>query len=136
MDNGMIKLKIITPDGKFYDGEVKRVVIRTTEGEMGILDDHAPTTVALSTGTCTILTDDQEIKGLVHGGFTEIKERQVTLLPDAAEWPNEIDIERAKQAKKRAEDQLADNKDHVEAKLALERAITRLEVMEWYNGHN
>ncbi len=131
-----MRLKIITPDGEFYDGDVKRVIIRTTEGEMGILDDHAPTTVALSTGTCSILTDEKEIRGVVHGGFTEITEGAVTLLPDAAEWPDDIDVERAKQAKKRAEAKLAEGEDVVEAKLALERAITRLDVMEWYDGHN
>lgn len=130
---------IITPDGKFYDDQVEQVTIHTTEGDMGILYDHAPTTVALSTGICAIKKDGKEIRGLVHGGFTEIKETGVILLPDAAEWPHAIDIERAKRAKERAEKILESNDDAVNkdrAKKALERAVTRLEVMEWYDGHN
>lgn len=136
------KFTIITPDGEFYNKQVEQVTIATTEGEMGILYDHMPTTVALSTGPILIIKDGKEHKGVVHGGFAEIKEEQVILLPDAAEWPEAIDLDRAKKAKEKAlkilESRHLDEIDEdtirdAEAKHA--RAVTRLEVRDWVD-HN
>ncbi len=132
------KFTIITPDGEFYDKQVDRIVIYTTEGVMGILHDHAPTTVALSSGPIEIVREGKVLKGVVHGGFAEIKENQVILLPDAAEWPAEIDIERAQKAKERAlkilESRHIDEIDEAtlqDAQAAHARAITRIDVAEW-----
>jgi len=132
------KFTIITPDGEFYNKQVERITIATTEGDMGILFDHAPTTVALTSGPILILKDGKELKGVVHGGFAEIKEEQVILLPDAAEWPEEIDIERAQRAKERAlkilESRHLDEYDPetiARAEASRARAVTRLTVMEW-----
>jgi len=104
--------------------------------------DHASTTVALSTGAIVILKEGKEHKGFVHGGFAEIKEDQVILLPDAAEWPEEIDIERAKRAKEKAlkvlESRHINEMDEETIRLAQEkkaRAETRLMVQEWFD-HN
>lgn len=132
------KFTIVTPDGEFYNKQVDQITIVTTEGEMGILFDHTPTTVALSTGPIVIKQDGKVLKGVLHGGFAEIKEDQVILLPDAAEWPEAIDLERARVAKERAlkilesrhlEDIDAEIIAQAEASHA--RAITRLDVAEW-----
>lgn len=130
------KLSIVTPDGEFYNEPVEKIVISTTEGDLGVYFDHIPTTVTLSTGPCVISKDGKEIKGVVHGGFAEILEDQVILLPDAAEWPSEIDLGRAKLAKERAEKLLAeahelDANKLLDAKTAHARAVTRIEVAEW-----
>jgi len=134
------KFTIVTPDGEFYNKQVEQVTITTTEGDMGILYDHTPTTVALSTGPIIIKKDGETLKGVIHGGFAEIKEDQVILLPDAAEWPEAIDLERARAAKERAlkilesrhlEDIDAEMIAQAEASHA--RAITRLDVAEWYD---
>ena len=127
-------LTIITPDHAFYNEEIEMVTIHTAVGEMGVLYDHTPTTVALDSGICTIKSSKGEYKGVIHGGFAEIREEEVILLPDAAEWPNDIDIERAKRAKERAEATLAKDHDHekkLKAEYALKRAETRLALARW-----
>jgi len=132
------KFTIVTPDGEFYNKQVDQIVITTSEGEMGIRFDHTPTTVALSTGPIVIYKDDKIHRGVIHGGFAEIKEDQVILLPDAAEWPEAIDLVRAKAAKERAlkviESRHLDDIDAeivIRADASLARAVTRLEVMDW-----
>jgi F-type H+-transporting ATPase subunit epsilon len=132
----MFKLSIVTPDGEFYNEPVEKIVISTTEGDLGVFFDHTPTTVTLSTGPCVIFKNGKEIRGVVHGGFAEILEDRVILLPDAAEWPSEIDLSRAKHAKERAEKLLAEAHQLDEVKLldtkaAHARAITRIDVAEW-----
>lgn len=136
------KFTIITPDGEFYNKQVEEITIATTEGEMGIMYDHTPTTVALSTGAIIILKEGKEHKGFIHGGFAEILEDQVILLPDAAEWPEEVDIERAKRAKERALKVLEsrhldeiDDETIAKAEASHARAVTRLQVQEWFD-HN
>jgi len=130
------KLSIVTPDGEFYSEPVEKIIITTTEGDLGVFFDHTPTTVTLSTGPCVIKKDGKEFKGVIHGGFAEILEDEVILLPDAAEWPSEIDLGRAKLAKERAEKLLLEAHQLDEVKLldtkaAHARAITRIEVAEW-----
>lgn len=132
------KFTIVTPDGEFYNKQVEAITITTSEGEMGIRFDHTPTTVALSTGPILIMKDGNEHRGVIHGGFAEIKEDQVILLPDAAEWPEEIDLVRAKAAKERALKVLESRHlDDIDAEIvkraedSLGRAVTRLEVMDW-----
>lgn len=136
------KFTIITPDGEFYNKQVERISIVTAEGEMGILYDHTPTTVALSTGAIVIVKDGKEMRGVIHGGFAEILEEQVILLPDAAEWPEAIDIERAERAKERAlkilESRHLDEFDEetiAKAEASHARAVTRLDVQNWVD-HN
>ncbi len=132
------KFTIVTPDGEFYNKQVDRVTIATAEGEMGVLFDHTPTTVALSTGPIVIRQEGKDLKGVIHGGFAEIEEDQVILLPDAAEWPEAIDLERAERAKERAlkilESRHLDEIDDETIQKAEDshaRAITRLDVAEW-----
>ena len=132
------KFTIVTPDGEFYNKQVDSITIATSEGEMGIRFDHTPTTVALSTGPILIEKEGKTLRGVIHGGFAEIKEDQVILLPDAAEWPEAIDKVRAEAAKERALKVLESRHlDDIDAEIvaradaSLARAVTRLEVMDW-----
>lgn len=128
------KLRIITPERVFYEGDAEMIVFQSVEGELGVLAGHIPlTTVIDSTVFYLKDTMDQPQKmAAVHEGFVQILPEQVTVLTEAAEWPEEIDEDRAKAAKKRAEKRLEQegNKDldMRRAQLALMRSLTRLEV--------
>lgn len=107
--SNQFNLVIISPERQFYDAPVEKITFRTTEGDLGVLKGHIPLTVGLSTGHCKIQTDANTVHiGVIHGGFAEIQPDKVTLLVDAAEWPDEIDVERAKSRMKRAEEILSD----------------------------
>lgn len=127
-------LRIITPERIFYEGKAEMIVFQSLEGELGVLAGHIPlTTVIDSTVFYLKDTMDQPQKmAAVHEGFVEILPDQVTVLTEAAEWPEEIDEERAKAARERAEKRLeqGDNPDLDlrRAQLALRRSLTRLQI--------
>lgn len=127
----MFRLKIITPDRIFYEGEAGMVEMNTTDGEIGVYSQHVPTTFILVPGVLTIHEDGEETCAALHGGFAEILHDQVTVLAEAAEWPDEIDVERAERARARAEERLHDRADGINqmrAEAALRRALTRIKV--------
>lgn len=125
------RLKIISPNGIFFDEEIERIVIRGTEGELAILPDHTPLTTAISVGTFLIINGKDKKSGTLLGGLATINPRETIVLTDAAEWPDEIDIERAKAAKKRALKHLQDDRfDSARAQAALERAMARLQAKD------
>ncbi|MCI8465979.1 MAG: ATP synthase F1 subunit epsilon [Lachnospiraceae bacterium] len=124
------ELRIITPDRVFYEGSVEMVEMDTKEGAIGVYKSHVPTTCILRPGILTIHMEGNEKKqAALHSGFVEVLKDRVTVLAEAAEWPQEIDVERAKQAKERAEARLQDRStdmDTLRAEMALRRAITRI----------
>ncbi|MCI8549242.1 MAG: ATP synthase F1 subunit epsilon [Lachnospiraceae bacterium] len=124
------ELRIITPDRVFYEGSAEMVEMDTKEGAIGVYKSHVPTTCILRPGILTIHMEGGEQKqAALHGGFVEILKEKVTVLAEAAEWPQEIDVERAKQAKERAEARLqapAADMDTLRAEMALRRAVTRI----------
>lgn len=126
------RLKIIAPTGVFYDGQVERIVLRGSEGEFAVLAEHTPLTTTLSVGTfIMILGDNRQKSGTLLGGLVTVNPRETVILTDAAEWPEDIDINRAKEAKKRAEQRLKDDQfDSARAQAALERAIARINTLE------
>lgn len=124
-------LEIVTPDRKFFSGEVEMVVLKTLEGEIGILKGHAPMVIAVSIGPMRIKKDGEWLEAVLSEGFMEVKQDVTVILTDSAEWPNEIDINRAKAAKERAEERLQRQKDNLEtirSQAALARAIARLKI--------
>lgn len=130
-DGKLLQLKIVTPDRIFYEGEVSMVEMNTTDGEIGVYKEHVPTTFILVPGVLTIHEEGEEKCAALHAGFVEVLQSQVTVLAEAAEWPDEIDVERAERAKARAEERLhdrADNINQMRAESALRRALTRIEV--------
>ena len=126
-------VEIITPDRIFYKGEVDFLEFATVAGEIGVYKKHVPTTTVLAPGVVTLHKEGETKKAAVHGGFAEILPDKVTLLAEAAEWPEEIDTDRAKSARDRAKDFL-DRKeagtDIMRAELALKRAMARIKITE------
>ncbi|WIF96067.1 F0F1 ATP synthase subunit epsilon [Caminicella sporogenes] len=125
------QLEIVTPDRKFFEGEVNMVTVRTSEGDIGILKDHMPTVAPLSIGVIRIRQDGQLKQATCAGGFVSVDENKTTIITDAAEWPEEIDVARAEAAAKRAEERLkmkSPEIDIVRAKIALNKALNRLRV--------
>jgi len=124
-------LEIVTPNRVFYSGEVEMVVLKTPEGEMGILKDHMPMVVAVAIGPIRIQAGGQWLEAVLSEGFMEIMKEKTVILVDTAEWPNEIDINRAKAAEERARERLQSQLSKIEymqSQAALQRAVTRLKV--------
>lgn len=124
-------LEVLTPERKFFCGEAEEVIFKTVDGEMGVLAKHAPTVVAIDVGILKIKADGKWIEALVTEGFAQIMPDKVVLLTDTAEYPEEIDINRAKEAKKRAEERLQKQLSQIEyvrSKAALARAMARLKI--------
>ena len=122
-------LRIIEPDNVFYEGDVEMAEFNTTEGEIGIYRNHVPMTVIIRPGVLTITEPDGEKKAALHAGFAEILPDKVTILAEAIEWPDEIDIERAQSAEERARERIAAKGEGIDldrASVALQRALARI----------
>ena len=123
------KLRIITPERVFYEGEVDMVEMNTTEGEIGCYPGHIPLTVIVKPGILAI-HEGEEIKyAALHSGFAEILPDSFNILAEMIEWPDEIDEERAKAAMERAKKRLeskTEDLDMSRVELALQRAVTRI----------
>lgn len=127
-----MKLHVVCPDRTFYEGEVTMVELNTTEGEIGVYPRHIPMTFILRPGILTITSEDGLKNAALHEGFIQIMPDKVTILAESAEWPNEIDLNRAEAAKERAEDRIKDKSDKTDiarAETALLRAIARINVI-------
>lgn len=125
----MFELKIIEPDGMFYEGQASFLEFASVMGEMGVYANHIPLTTILTPGVVKIHNDGQVKKAAVMGGFIEIQKDRITVMAENAEWPDEIDVERAKAAKKRAEERLQKKEtglDMARAEAALKRAMARI----------
>lgn len=122
------KLTIVTPDREFFNEDVEMVEFNTTEGEIGIYKGHIPLTVIVKPGILTITQGENVRNAALHAGFVQILPEEVTILAEIIEWPGEIDEERAKAARERAESRLNGNSDIdvVRAEAALMRAIARI----------
>lgn len=130
MAEKVFEIEVISPQREFYRGNVQMVEFNTTEGYLGILPGHAATTVILAPGTLVIHEEVIERKVAIHAGFAKITQNKVMILAEIAEWPDEIDLERAERAKQRAEKRLEERAvelDVARAQFALQRAITRIE---------
>lgn len=131
-DERNFRLKVITPERVFYEGDVNMVEFNTTEGEIGIYKGHVPMTVIVSPGILTISESDRARNAALHAGFVEILQDKVTILAEIIEWPDEIDLKRAEAAKNRAEERLRtkpEGTDILRAETALQRAMARIHVI-------
>lgn len=129
-----VKVSVVTPDGPVYDGEAEMVSVKGTGGELGILPNHIPLVSPLTINPIRLMNEGKTELVAVHGGFIEVRPDQVTILAQAAELPSNIDVERARKSKERAEERLRsaqeDKVDFVRAEMALKRAINRLDIAE------
>lgn len=129
----MFKLHIVTPDQSFYEGEASMVELNTTEGQVGIYARHIPLTAIVAPGVLKIHEASGVKKAALHAGFIEILPEEITILAEVAEWPEEIDVRRAEEARIRAERRLASHDadvDVIRAELAFKRAMARLEARQ------
>lgn len=125
----VIKLSILTPQKEFYNGMVKSLTTESIEGHVEVLPGHIPM-IALLKPSITDFTDadGKKLTSFTSTGVLRVDEEGIVLLTDAAEWPQDIDKERAQKAKERSEERLKQVKgvDMDRAQLALLRALTRL----------
>jgi len=128
-----IRLEIITAERQVLADDVNVVVIPGIEGELGILPHHAPLMTMIKPGELLIRKDGEETYMSVSGGFLEIRPGKIIILADACERAEEIDIQRAEEAKHRAEERLKTHPpelDLAQAQAALLRSVIRLKVAE------
>jgi|SRR5699024_2390750 len=125
-------LEIVTPDKKFFEEEVEMLTVSGIEGELGILKNHIPLVTPLAIGKVRIkLKDGTSRTAAVAEGYLDVQKDKTTIVTDAAEWPDEIDVKRAELAKKRAEERIKqkqDNVDYTRAEVALKKAINRIQI--------
>lgn len=128
MAENLVEVEIITPDRVFYKGDASLIEFNTTEGEIGVYPKHIALTTVIAPGIVTLHTEEGDVKAAVHAGFAEILPDKVTLLAEIAEWPDEIDVDRAHAAEERARERLNKkeaNLDIARAELSLKRALVR-----------
>jgi F-type H+-transporting ATPase subunit epsilon len=127
-----IRCEIVSQDRMVFEGDADIVVLPGTDGEMGILPNHAPLLTTLKFGIIKVRSKDHEDIFTVAGGVAEIQPDIVTILADAAENVEEIDVARAEAARKRAEEYLVqgtpqDTDSYLRLEAALRRSNLRLE---------
>ena len=127
------RLEIVTAEKMIFSDEVNAVLAWGAEGQLGILPHHAPLVTVLQPGDLMIRKDKEEEYLAISGGFVEVRPDKVIILADACERVDEIDIARAEEAKKRAQETmkagpLTDQAASAEA--ALRRSLARLKVAE------
>ena len=132
---GKLHLEVVTPEKVTVSEEVEIVVAPGTLGEFGILEGHVPFLSGIMPGEIRYTSNGQTKQIAVASGFAEVSDNKVSVLVDAAEKADEIDLERARQAMERARERLSKGRgtedvDFLRAELSLKRAIARVKVAE------
>ena len=132
-----LNLEIVTPRGTAFSGEVDEIFMAKGEaGEFGVLAGHAPLLAALKAGAFVTKTDGKPQYYFVGPGFAEVSQSGMIVLADSAERAEDIDVQRATDARRRAEERLAkkDDTDFARAQAALDRAAARVRIAEEHAG--
>jgi len=126
-----LTLSIVTPQKQLVSEEVDQIIVPGTEGDLGILYDHAPILTLLRPGQLSYENEGKTVVLVVSGGYLEVTDNRVTVLAETAEFLDEIDRERAGRAQAEAEKRLGQadisEEEYVETQKKLFRAIARLE---------
>ncbi len=128
------KLEIITPEKKFFDGETEQIIVRTTVGDVGIMNGHEPYCAALGIGQMRIMIDGEFRRAATSGGIIKVSRTKTVILVDSCEWADEIDVERAEVAKETAEDRMKSAESDRQMKMAeikLKRALNRIDTARY-----
>ena len=128
------RLQILTPDKLFFDGETDNLIVRTTVGDKGILARHEDYVAALPIGKMKVRIDGKFRTAAVSEGTVKVSRDKTVVLVQSCEWADEIDVDRAKAAKEKAEERLKaaekDNNDYLLAEYKLKRAVNRIETWD------
>ena len=127
------RLEIVTAERVVFSDDVEVVVAPGIEGQLGILPHHAPLMTMLEPGELQVRKGGEEFSLAVSGGFLEVRPDRVIVLADTAERAEEIDMARAEEAKRRAQERLSHRTPQVDAtraEAALRRSLARLKVVE------
>lgn len=126
-----LTVSVVTPDGPILEDSFEMVSCRAETGELGILPGHIPLVAPLTISSVRLKNGNETRQLAVSGGFMEVRPEKLTILAQAAELPEDINVERAKEAKTRAERRLQAKQDDIDfrrAELALKRAMNRIDV--------
>ena len=127
-----IELKIVTPDKVLYDATVDGVSLPTVEGEITILPDHIPLLAAMKPGELKIKVEGKDTYFSVTRGVIEVDGKTITILTDAAERAEEVDEDRAEEARQKAKELMSkeriDEEGYAEAVAQMERALSRIRI--------
>ena len=125
-------MQVVSMDGPVFDGEVQRVKLRTIDGDIAVLARHTNYCSAIGMGTAELtMEDSSRRRAACIGGMISVMNGQCRVLPTTWEWEDEIDVDRAERAKKRAEERLQDAKISTQERVRMEaklyRALVRLD---------
>ncbi|QNO15175.1 F0F1 ATP synthase subunit epsilon [Alkalicella caledoniensis] len=123
--------ELVTPERKLISEEVDMIIARAVDGDLGIMANHAPLLTPVTISQLLVKNDGLGKLIAVGGGILEVSKEKTVLLADTAELPHEIDVERAEEARQRAEERLAKDKNVIDVKraeVALRKALTRIDV--------
>lgn len=134
-----IRCEIVSQDRMVFEGEADIVILPGTEGEMGVLPNHAPLLSTLKYGVVKVRHQGQEEVFTVAGGIVDVQPDRVVILTDAAENVEEINVTRAEAARRRAEEMLKagpppDTDEYLALEAALRRSKLRLDAVKKYRG--
>ena len=131
MADNKFALKVMCPDRTFFEGEADMVEMNTTEGYIGAYPGHIPIATVLAPGILVIHNDGELKRAALHSGFARISPDNIMILAEVAEWPDEIDLNRAEEARVRAERRLSGTESGIDikrAEAALKRSLTRISI--------
>lgn len=137
MNEHTVSVNVVTPDGLVYDHHARLVTVKTTDGDIGLMANHAPIIAPLAIDVVKVRrcdSDDHVDYIAVSGGVIEMKDNLISIISDSAERERDIDLPRAERAKKRAEEAMErakeaqDVDEEKRAQIALYRAVNRINV--------
>lgn len=139
--HSQIKFKIITPEKTVYEDTVDQVTLPVANGEVTILPNHRSYIAAIKAGEAMVKKDGQEIHLAVAGGFIEFAKNSLVVLADRAERAEEIDLARAEEARKRAEElkkeKITDSEEYARVAAMVEKEMARIKVArKHHTRHN
>ncbi|SMP52397.1 ATP synthase F1 subunit epsilon [Anoxynatronum buryatiense] len=128
-----LHLEIVSPDRVFLDEEVDMAVVRTASGDVGLMNEHIPMVAPVAVGRIKIVQEGKVREAACADGVLKIRGDHALVITEAVEWIEEIDIQRARKARERAEERLKAKSDQVDidrAKAALTKALNRIQQYE------
>ena len=129
-----LQLEIVTPEKLAYQGEVDSVVLPGSEGELGVLPHHAPLVSTLGAGELRLRKGGQEESFAIVGGFLQVLPDKVVVMAETADIASEIDVEKAQEARRKAEQTLesgySEGADLAAARASLQAALIQIRVAE------